>query len=314
MEDQRTTEKKMKMKMKILCLHGFRTSGAFLQKQIERWDPTIFQDFELDFPDGIFPAAGKSDIENIFPPPYFEWFQYNKDFTVYTNLDKCISFLCDYIERNGPFDGFLGFSQGATISALLIGYKAQGLLLKNHPPIRLFISISGCKFRDPSICQVAYKEKLTVKSAHLIGDNDWLREPSEDLLTSFNNPLLIRHPKGHVVPKLDDASSKQLRSWISGIVKELHTLSGQETREGESYLREVIKENHKMNVIAPATTKELLSEEISNDHGDIIPIDIMNSGHGLNKVSPLKKIDIEHEHYETTQKLNHNEHISQVHS
>jgi calmodulin len=96
------------------------------------------------FPDGIYPAGGKSDIEGIFPPPYFEWFQFNKvncsdgtpvgfsasqilrssfslatilnvhpmqEFTEYTNLDECISYLCDYMVKNGPFDGLLGFSQ-----------------------------------------------------------------------------------------------------------------------------------------------------------------------------------------------------------
>jgi len=30
------------------------------------------------FPDGFFPAGGKSLIEGIFPLPYFEWFQFNK--------------------------------------------------------------------------------------------------------------------------------------------------------------------------------------------------------------------------------------------
>lgn len=34
--------------------------------------------FLQDFPDGMFPAGGKSDIEGIFPPPYFEWFQFDK--------------------------------------------------------------------------------------------------------------------------------------------------------------------------------------------------------------------------------------------
>ena len=34
--------------------------------------------FVKDFPDGIYPAGGKSEIEGIFPPPYFEWFQFNK--------------------------------------------------------------------------------------------------------------------------------------------------------------------------------------------------------------------------------------------
>ncbi|PNX90310.1 dihydrofolate reductase-like protein, partial [Trifolium pratense] len=64
-----------------------------------------------EFPDGKFPAGGKSNIEGIFPPPYFEWFQFDKDFTEYTNLDECISYLTEYIIANGPFDGFLGFSQ-----------------------------------------------------------------------------------------------------------------------------------------------------------------------------------------------------------
>jgi len=103
-----------------------------------------------DFPDGLFPAGGKSEIEGIFPPPYFEWFQFNKvglhtfffwflflipshqnkmlifkkyliyfcyflfilkEFTEYTNLEECISHLCEYITSKGPFDGLLGFSQ-----------------------------------------------------------------------------------------------------------------------------------------------------------------------------------------------------------
>jgi len=91
-------------KAKVLCLHGFRTSGDFLKKQISKWHPSIFQQFDMVmprtqriwligllsalfcawtnfflgfqvFPDGIFPAGGKSEIEGIFPPPYFEWFQ-----------------------------------------------------------------------------------------------------------------------------------------------------------------------------------------------------------------------------------------------
>jgi len=34
-----------------------------------------------------------------------------QEFTEYTNLDECISYLCDYMVKNGPFDGLLGFSQ-----------------------------------------------------------------------------------------------------------------------------------------------------------------------------------------------------------
>ncbi|KAK1291670.1 Rhodanese-like domain-containing protein 6 [Acorus calamus] len=209
-------EKKKKM-MKLLCLHGFRTSGAFLQKQISKWDPSIFTDFDLVFPDGLYPAGGKSEIEGIFPPPYFEWFQFNKEFTEYQNLEECISFLCDYIANNGPFDGLLGFSQGATLSALLLGYQAQGKILKDHPPMKLFVSVSGSKFRDPVICEVAYKEPIKVRSVHFIGEKDWLKIPSEELATAFEEPLIIRHPQGHTVPRLDEAAVKKLSEFSQRI-------------------------------------------------------------------------------------------------
>ncbi|KAK3010513.1 hypothetical protein RJ639_011004 [Escallonia herrerae] len=212
-------EDEKKKKMKLLCLHGFRTSGSFLQKQLSKWDLSIFHHFDLDFPNGKYPAGGKSDIEGIFPPPYFEWFQFDKDFTEYTNLEECISYLCEYITSNGPFDGLLGFSQacqllflsiyirgcvkrGATLAALLLGYQKQGVVLKEHPPMKLFVSISGSKFRDPKICEVAYKDPISVKSAHFVGAKDWLKVPSEELATAFDNPLIINHLQGHTVPRL----------------------------------------------------------------------------------------------------------------
>ncbi|KAL7169412.1 hypothetical protein ACSBR2_034453 [Camellia fascicularis] len=205
-------------RMKILCLHGFRTSGSFLQKQISKWDPSIFtHHFHMEFPDGIYEAGGKSDIEGIFPPPYFEWFQFNKEFTEYTNLEECICYLCDYMTKKGPFDGLLGFSQGATLSALLMGYQAQGKVLKEHPPLKLFVSISGSKFRDPSICEIAYKDPINIRSVHFIGDKDWLKLPSEELATAFHNPLILRHPQGHTVPRLDEDTTEKLRSWTKEI-------------------------------------------------------------------------------------------------
>ncbi|KAG9144664.1 hypothetical protein Leryth_024130 [Lithospermum erythrorhizon] len=187
------------MKMKILCLHGFRTSGNSLKKQISRWDPSIF---DMECPDGIHPAGGKSEIEGLFPPPYFDIYTVIKEFTEYTNLEECISCLCDYITNNGPFDCLLGFSQGAALAGLLLGYKAQGNILKYNPEFKLVISISGSKFREPTICKVAYAEPIMVKSVHLIGEKDWLKLPSEELATAFEKPLVIRHAQGHTVPRL----------------------------------------------------------------------------------------------------------------
>jgi len=218
-------------KHKVLCLHGFRTSGSFLKKQISKWHPSIFEKFDMVFLDGMFPAGGKSDIEGVFPPPYFEWFQFNKEFTEYTNLDECISYLCDYMVKNGPFDGLLGFSQGASLAGLLIGYQAQCKVLNDHPPIQFMVSVSGSKFRNPGISDVAYKAPIKAKSVHFIGEKDWLKVPSEELTTAFHDPLIIRHPQGHTVPRLDETSVKQLSEWISSILEDLKSLDAHQVSD-----------------------------------------------------------------------------------
>ncbi|KAK6942109.1 Serine hydrolase FSH [Dillenia turbinata] len=230
-----------KKRMKILCLHGFRTSGSFFKKQISKWDP-IFASFDMDFPNGLFPAGGKSELEGFFPPPYYEWFQFDKDFTEYTNLEECIAYLCDYITNNGPFDGFLGFSQGATLSALLLGYQAQ--------------------FRDPSICQIAYEKPIKVKSVHFIGDKDWLKLPSEELATAFDNPLVIRHPQGHVVPRLDVVAVEKLRNWTREILESTSDLLNHECGQ--------VKQQKEAEDMAEEEAKKSAAESTQSVEGQVV--------------------------------------------
>lgn len=69
---------KMENKPKILCLHGFRTSGAILKKQVQKWPNSVLQHFDFHFIDSPFPSTGKSDVEGIYAPPFFEWFRINE--------------------------------------------------------------------------------------------------------------------------------------------------------------------------------------------------------------------------------------------
>jgi len=59
-------------------------------------------------------------------PPYYEWCQFvGEDFLSCRNLDGCFSYLEELMARDGPFDGLLGFSQGAGLSAALAGLQQQ---------------------------------------------------------------------------------------------------------------------------------------------------------------------------------------------
>ncbi|XP_022631533.1 esterase FUS5 isoform X3 [Vigna radiata var. radiata] len=119
MEDQ------TQRKPRILCLHGFRTSGEILKQLVLRWPEPVIQKLELVFLDGQFPSLGRSDVEGIFDPPYYEWFQANEDFSEYRNFEECLAYIQDFMLKNGPFDGVLGFSQGAILAAALPGMQAQ---------------------------------------------------------------------------------------------------------------------------------------------------------------------------------------------
>ncbi|XP_023537836.1 esterase FUS5-like [Cucurbita pepo subsp. pepo] len=120
----RSPDFNLQRKPRLLCLHGFRTSGEILKKQLGKWPASVLDQLDLQFLDAPFPALGNSDAERFFDPPYFEWFQFNADFTEHRNLEECLSFIEDYMLNHEPFDGLLGFSQGATLSAALPGLHA----------------------------------------------------------------------------------------------------------------------------------------------------------------------------------------------
>lgn len=46
--------------------------------QLHKWPKSVIDRLDLVFLDAPFPCQGKSDVEGIFDPPYYEWFQFNK--------------------------------------------------------------------------------------------------------------------------------------------------------------------------------------------------------------------------------------------
>ncbi|KAL4378603.1 hypothetical protein GQ457_02G009040 [Hibiscus cannabinus] len=218
----------MQRKPRILCLHGFRTSAEILKKLVHRWPPDVLGRLDLVFLDAPFPALGKSDVEGIFDPPYFEWFQANQNFTEYTNVEECLAYIEDYMIKNGPFDGFLGFSQGAVLSAALPGMQRDGLALTRVPKIKFLILISGAKFGwsnfgHHNLTRNAFSSPLEFPSLHIIGEMDFMKPESTVLVQAFVDPFVINHPRGHTVPRLDEKSTEVMLGFIQRIQKTIAT-------------------------------------------------------------------------------------------
>jgi hypothetical protein len=214
-EEQQPIERKPR----FLCLHGFRTSGEILKKQIEKWPQSVLEKLDLVFLDGPFPSNGKSDVEGIFDPPYYEWFQFNKEFTEYTNFGECLAYIEDFMIKHGPFDGLLGFSQGAILSAALPGLQAAGVGLTKVPKINFLIIIGGAKLKEPSLAEKAYSCPILCPSLHFLGETDFLKPYGIELLESVVDPVVIHHPKGHTIPRLDDKSLPIMLKFLERIQK-----------------------------------------------------------------------------------------------
>ncbi|PWA36987.1 hypothetical protein CTI12_AA580690 [Artemisia annua] len=156
-------------KPRILCLHGFRTSGKIFETQTKKWPETVLEKVEFIFPDAPFPCNGKSEVEGIFDPPYYEWFQFNKEFTDYENLDKCLEYIEELMIKQAPIDGLAGFSQGAILSAALPGLQAKGLALTKVPKIKCLIIVSGAKLKNETWAEKAYSSPIQCPSLHFLG-------------------------------------------------------------------------------------------------------------------------------------------------
>lgn len=208
-------------KLRILGIHGHRTSGAILQKQLSKWSPAIHDLVEFTFLDAPTPAKGKSEVEGIYEGPYFEWMQFNKDYTEFYGYEESIAFIIDFMEKNGPFDGLIGFSQGATLCGALTAVQERGRIINGKsaadlPKIKFVVFIAGAKLRDPKIVDV-FDTPIDLPTLHFLGDKDPLKIPGEFFLANWKNSVAIRHPQGHTVPRLGEEGVSTVVKFLNGV-------------------------------------------------------------------------------------------------
>ncbi|XP_076886111.1 uncharacterized protein LOC143535859 [Bidens hawaiensis] len=210
-------------KLKILCLHGFRTSGAILQNEVERWPQPLLQKLDLVYMDGPYLAQGKSGVDGIYEPPFYEWFQSDQEYKEFYNFEECLEKIQEFMLTHGPFDGVLGFSQGAMLASAIPGMQRQGVALTKVPNVKFLIIASGAKFGGskiigiPKLASASFSTHITTPSLHFIGETDIVKEDSVDLLECFLDPVVIHHPSGHTIPYLDDKSLEMFCNFIAKI-------------------------------------------------------------------------------------------------
>lgn len=224
-------------KLRILCLHGFRQNAssfkgrtASLAKKLRSIAEFVFVDAPHElcfiFQPSVVEGHSESSTEHGGPPPKekcnkkFAWLV-PPDFTAgseanwkeadgpfdplqyqqQTNgFDSSLAYLKSMYLREGPFDGILGFSQGAAMAALVCARKDE---LKGEIDFRFTILCSGFALN----LAVFEHGSINCPSLHIFGrdhgrDRQIPNKASADLAEYFENGsrVVIQHDSGHIIP------------------------------------------------------------------------------------------------------------------
>jgi len=193
------------MCLKVLTLHGFGSNLNVMQKQLQvsNFERELSSLIKFDKLEAIHEVPGRTEsIPLTFNPPFYAWWRSkNIDGKIsYEGWTKTLDYVQDYVIKEGPFEGLLGFSQGACLASVLLGLQQ---LEKFESTFKFGILVGGFKSRFDGHSE-AFCRKISVPSLHIRGKQDPLVSQGRDLASSFVDPIVIEHEGGHVMPRMTE--------------------------------------------------------------------------------------------------------------
>ena len=191
--------------LKVLVIHGYRQSAKSSKEKTGAFRKGLKKYLECVFITAPNRIPGKDeDVDN---EEYGWWFskrdqQLSFNATEETTIDEghdaSVDLITKTVQEQGPFDGILGFSQGATMVAHICS-----LATEENSPFNFKFAILCAGFRSRSTAHERYYDKdLSIPSLFIFGDNDQVIEKgmSMQLSDMFTNKTIVNHAGGHFLP------------------------------------------------------------------------------------------------------------------
>ncbi|BES92466.1 ovarian cancer-associated gene 2 protein [Nesidiocoris tenuis] len=180
-------------KLKVLCLHGYGQNKEVFRSRLGSLRRSFKSSVDFEFIDAPLVVEPFGE-----PPPQGDpraW--WHKSDTEGTGIDASIEIVKEAVLNNGPFDGILGFSQGAALLGVISAYINSKAI--DFPELKFVILVAGYKYQ---LKEDYFNEIINIPSFHVIGDTDQIiaKERSELLRQSFKDPQILSHKGGHYVP------------------------------------------------------------------------------------------------------------------
>ena len=129
----------------------------------------------------------------------------------YDGFDDSLAFLAEAWQREGPFDGIFGFSQGAMLAAVFVMHPNYRELIASA---KFACIVSGTPPRDPKFAEVL--SEMELPSFHVYGEADEIvpGARSLELAEFFPARVVHSHPGGHALPS---TAAKALREFCDAL-------------------------------------------------------------------------------------------------
>lgn len=197
-------ELKITEKVKILCLHGYGQNGQQFKSNLGPFGKYINKYADLVF---ISAPHVVDSPESLLENGSLRCWWLNKDGKIFNNgpavgFEESLKEVEKIWAEQGPFQGILGFSQGACFAGLLCLMRDKSVTTINP---KFAILSSG--FRSGSLIHKnLYEETTTIPTLNIYGKADEIIIPemSELLAQSFDKAVIIQHSGGHYFPATEE--------------------------------------------------------------------------------------------------------------
>ncbi|KAI1102914.1 serine hydrolase FSH [Jackrogersella minutella] len=219
--------------MRFLCLHGMGTSAEIFETQTGPLRQALGKNHDFEFYEGEHEVPAAPGIDTVFNcEVYKAW--YDPCLGASTHR-KAIELLRDIVDEDGPFDGCIGFSQGAALLASLL-LSNQALDPFAPSPFRLAIFICGSSAlrvteSDSSWSRIDPQElegknkRINIPTVHIYGRKDPAYQESLNLknMCEPRNRLEYAHTSGHDIPRGIYVTKEMARVVHKGIERAMFT-------------------------------------------------------------------------------------------
>ncbi|CDR45629.1 CYFA0S19e01134g1_1 [Cyberlindnera fabianii] len=220
---------------KLLCLHGFLQNGKVFSEKSSGLRKLLKKaNIQMDYIDGPVVLDRKDIPFELDDAKWQEivdtginraWF-YHDNVSKNLDLTEAIKTVVTHIKENGPYDGIVGFSQGAAVSTIIANtIKSYPELAGIQDYFKFSLEVSGYSFTEPKPdapegeLQITekFRDAFTVpsddpafftKSIFIYGSNDnsvpGVRSQYLAAMYPDDKKIVFEHDGGHFVPNKKD--------------------------------------------------------------------------------------------------------------